>query len=427
MVSGKTKSRDPELDKGAIFTSVKDLPLLKCAVIYGANASGKSNIFEAIRFVKSFVIDSSKESQADEAISFNPFRLAVGLDVKPSEFEITFAIGSDVYEYQFAIDSECVHHERLSLQRKTKEIELFRRDKTGIKLHKSFAEGEKLENRTRSNALFLSVCANFDGEISTKILRWFRRLKVISGLVDSGLMSFTQKCLEKKDGLERQQIAALLNSFDLGLERVTVGKETTTKELPSGMPEEIKSIMAQLLKAGKGNVKLMKRIDSFHKIFDDLGQVAGETAFDLDDDESEGSKKLIALSGPIVDTLNNPNVLLIDEFDARLHPILSKTIIKLFNSSATNIKNAQLIVATHDTNLLDRDLLRRDQIWFTEKDKFGSSHLTSLVEYKVRNDASYEKDYIMGKYGAIPLLGNMADIFATHEVDDIPEIAQVNG
>lgn len=424
LVAGKTKSKNPELDKGAIFSVVNGLPLLKCAVIYGANASGKSNIFEAISFVKSFVLNSSKESQADEAIQVTPYRLNVDFESKASEFEIVFSADGIVYEYSFAVDNNFIHAEKLIQHKKTKEVTLFNRDSNGIRLHKNFLEGDRLAEKTRANALFLSVCANFDGEISTKILRWFRKVKVISGLLDNGLMSFTQRCLEKKEGLESRQIAALLKSFDLGLDRIIVSKQDNDG-IPSDMPEEVKSLMSQLMKVSNAKVQVMKRVESYHKVFDENGNVVGETAFDLDDDESEGSKKLIALSGPIVDTLNKSNVLLIDEFDARLHPILSKTIIQLFNSAETNENNAQLIVATHDTNLLDRDLLRRDQIWFAEKDRFGSSHLTSLVEYKVRNDASFEKDYIMGKYGAIPILGNLADIFGVHEVISNPAAEEV--
>jgi AAA15 family ATPase/GTPase len=131
----------------------------------------------------------------------------------------------------------------------------------------------------------------------------------------------------------------------------------------------------------------------------------------LERDESEGTKKLVAFAGPLRDALSSQYVLVIDEFDARLHPLITKQIIRMFNGTKSNPTNAQLIVATHDTNLLDKDLMRRDQIWFVEKDPVGSSHLTSLVEYKVRNDASYEKDYILGKYGAIPFLGSIDRVF----------------
>jgi AAA15 family ATPase/GTPase len=112
-----------------------------------------------------------------------------------------------------------------------------------------------------------------------------------------------------------------------------------------------------------------------------------------------------------MDTLKNGKVLFIDEFDARLHPQITREIIKLFNSNKTNSKNAQIIFATHDTNFLSNKLFRRDQIWFAEKDKNGATHLYSLAEYKVRNDASFESDYIQGKYGAIPFIGNLEPLF----------------
>ena len=109
-----------------------------------------------------------------------------------------------------------------------------------------------------------------------------------------------------------------------------------------------------------------------------------------------------------MDTLKHGKVLFIDEFDARLHPLITFAIIRLFNSSITNPQNAQLIFVTHDSNLLAKELFRRDQIWFAEKDRFGASHLYSLVEYKIRNDASFQKDYIKGRYGAIPFLGDLS-------------------
>ena len=121
----------------------------------------------------------------------------------------------------------------------------------------------------------------------------------------------------------------------------------------------------------------------------------------------EGTKKLFYLSGPLLDILQFGSVLIIDELDARFHPLITSTIIGLFNSKSTNPNNAQLIFATHDTNLLSNKLFRRDQIWFTEKDKYGATDLYSLAEIKVRSDASFEKDYIAGKYGAIPFIGGL--------------------
>jgi AAA15 family ATPase/GTPase len=147
-----------------------------------------------------------------------------------------------------------------------------------------------------------------------------------------------------------------------------------------------------------------------HRSFDEQGNPTSLVSFDIDENESEGTRKLIYLAGPLIDTLKHGKVLFIDEFDARLHPLITHQIISLFNSNNTNPNNAQLIFATHDTNLLSNRLFRRDQIWFAEKDKLGATHFYSLVEYKVRNDASFEKDYIRGKYGAIPFIGDLAQL-----------------
>jgi hypothetical protein len=158
-------------------------------------------------------------------------------------------------------------------------------------------------------------------------------------------------------------------------------------------------------------------ISTSHNIYSDDGDVIGSAGFVFDFQESEGSKKYFRLSGPIIDTLSSGKVLFVDELDARLHPVLTVEIVRLFNSRETNPNNAQLIFATHDTNLLSSNLFRRDQVWFTEKDQVEATDLYSLVEYKtkkglVRKDASFEKDYFRGRYGAIPLLGDFNQIWS---------------
>ena len=145
-------------------------------------------------------------------------------------------------------------------------------------------------------------------------------------------------------------------------------------------------------------------INTLHQVRDFEGKAQGTVTFDLDRHESDGTKKIFSLAGLMVWVLKRGKVLVADELDARLHSLITSAILGMFHSPTTNPNNAQIIFTTHDTNLLDFDLLRRDQIWFIEKDELEASHLHSLVEYKVRNDASFEKDYMSGKYGAIPLV-----------------------
>jgi AAA15 family ATPase/GTPase len=155
-------------------------------------------------------------------------------------------------------------------------------------------------------------------------------------------------------------------------------------------------------------------VQTMHRKFDEKGNSVSTELFDLDEQESEGTQKVFALAGPLVDTLKDGKVLIIDEFDARIHPLISRAIVELFNSNETNPNNAQLIFMTHDTNLLSNKLFRRDQIWFTEKNRYGATDLYSLAEYKVRNDASFESDYIKGRYGAIPYIGNLNHLIDSH-------------
>lgn len=173
------------------------------------------------------------------------------------------------------------------------------------------------------------------------------------------------------------------------------------------MPEELRSAMAALVSLPGREHYTVRTVHTRP------GNGAPQTAqevFDLDNQESEGTRKLFAMAGPLVSALKAGQVLVVDELDARLHPLMTRAIISLFNSKVTNPNHAQLIFTTQDSNLLDNQLLRRDQIWFTEKDRQGATRLYSLAEFRVRNDESYERNYIQGRYGAIPFLGDLRQI-----------------
>ncbi|MCQ9821799.1 AAA family ATPase [Pseudomonas aeruginosa] len=416
MLASKRRSKSKLLDENSTFDALPDIKLLKTAVIYGANGSGKSNIFKAIRFMKNLTINSSKESQAEEEIEITPFLASTKTPNKPSRFEMIFISNETLFQYEFSVSRKRIEHEKLTAKFKSSEKEkvLFERTQDKISVKAPFPEGKGLEKRTRDNALFLSVCANFDGEISGDIIRWFKSIRVIGGLTDQAMISFTRRQLENSN--ESAKIRDLLNSFDLGISNFKASDSKQQEGKESALVENLRSFVEQ--KIGQKISFDIGRISTEHKVFDENGKAAGLIEFDLEKNESEGTKKLVALSGPLIDVLENSLILFIDEFDARLHPVISKQLISIFNNSPKNNNNAQLIVASHDTNLLDKDLLRRDQIWFTEKDIYGSSHLNSLLEYRVRNDASFEKDYISGKYGAIPLLGDSCMIFSESEHEE---------
>lgn len=407
MVAANLVSKDKSLDENNVFAVDHNLKLLKSAAIYGANSSGKSNLAKALSFMKWFMINSSKETQSTEKIRVERFKLSTETDTEPTFFEIVFLMNKKQYRYGFTATRDEIVSEWLFYIPRLRETKLFERKLNSFSISKTY-KAEGIQQRTRRNALFLSVSAQFNVEIAENILEWLNnKVKVVSGLDDSGYRGYTLSCLI--DNKNSHEILQLLRKLDLGFSDVKVEESEVTMDLfPSELPDEIKNF---IFKNGGGKVV---SIQTIHRRFDETGQAIATEFFDLEDQESEGTQKVFALAGPLIDTLKDGKVLIIDEFDARIHPLISRTIVELFNSNTTNPNNAQLIFMTHDTNLLSNRLFRRDQIWFTEKNRYGATDLYSLAEYKVRNDASFENDYIKGKYGAIPYIGDLANLIDAH-------------
>jgi uncharacterized protein len=400
MVAANLVSKDKSLDINNAFDIDKDLKLLKTAAIYGANASGKSNLAKALSFMKWFMVNSSKETQSTDGIGVEPFRLSTETEKRPSFFELVFLMGKQKYRYGFEVNQERVIAEWLFYVPNVRETKLFERKLNSIEFSKSY-DADGIQQRTRSNALFLSVSAQFNVDLAEKILEWITdKLNIISGLYDQAYLSYTIGCFVNNKN--RADIIQLIKKLDLGISEIQVDQEDfTTDSLPDEMPDELKRL---IVKAGGGKAT---SIGISHRVFDADGNDRSIEEFDLESHESEGTKKVFALAGPLITALKEGEILIIDEFDARLHPLISLAIVKLFNSKEANPNNAQLIFMTHDTNLLNNKVFRRDQVWFTEKNRYSATDLYSLAEYKIRNDASFESDYIKGRYGAIPYIGNL--------------------
>lgn len=388
--------------------STERLDLLKGAVIYGANASGKSNFIKAMSTMRRLVLQSFEQSSTDE-LDIVPFLLNTDTEQSASFFETVFIIDNIRYRYGFEVDDKQIHAEWLFEAPKNAERPLFVREEDGIEVMKGFPEGKDLEERTRDNALFLAVVDQFNGKIAKTIMQWFDNFITISGLSHEGYKGVTFSMLENKN-----TSSTLLNFYkklDLGFDDINISKKPfDPKELPNNMPE---SLVKQLITDLEGAFKI--DIKTIHKKYNSKGKLVGNVEFDMRSQESSGTNKLFNISGPVFDVLNDGGVLVIDELDASLHPLLTLAVTKLFNSKEFNQNNAQLIFATHDTNLLYYGNYRRDQIYFVEKDSYGSSDMYSLVEYKeegktIRKDRSFEKDYIEGRYGAIPFIGNLSNV-----------------
>ncbi len=392
MVAANIVAKEKELDDNNVFAVDDDLKLLKSAAIYGANASGKSNIAKALSFMKWFMINSSKETQSTEKIGVEPFELSTETEAQPSFFEIVFLLDATKYRYGFEANQKRIISEWLSYVPNTRKTPLFERVSEGnsrnLKYLSQKLKAKGIYPKTRSNALFLSVAAQFNVEIAERILDWLtKKVNVVSGLDDQEHLIHTVSYLAKNND-NKSEIIKLIKQLDLGIKQIRIKQAEI-------IPIEQSSY----------HLKTENLIKTGHQKFDGKGNSVSIKFFDLENQESEGTKKIISIAGLLVDTLKYGKVLIFDELDARLHPLISKAIVELFNSKNANSNNAQLIFMTDDTNLLSNKLFRRDQIWFTEKNKYGATDLYSLVEYKIRNDASFESDYLKGRYGAIPFIG----------------------
>ncbi len=399
MVATKLVSQDRSLDENSIYELPKGPRLLKSAAIYGANASGKSNLIAALQFMRECVIGFARVHSAG-SIWVQPFRLSASTIYEPSHFEIVFIAEGRQYRYGFDIDQNRVHREWLYHVPTIREARLFERERDDFTLSDAFREGRGLEDKTRSDALFLSVAAQFNGRLSKAILTWFLITHVSSGLDDADARFVTLSLY--RDPTKLREVVALVRALDLSIEDVHVESDSAKLEVPPTPPAAIR------IGEKPTSYSDAYRVSTVHRAYDAGGNPSTPQMFDLDRDESEGTRKLFFLAGPVLFALKAGAPIIVDELDARLHPIVTQKLVDLFNSPETNPHGAQLIFTTQDTNLLDNRLLRRDQIWFTEKDRFGATHLYSLAEFQgVRNDASFEKDYVRGRYGAIPFLGDL--------------------
>jgi hypothetical protein len=404
MAAAKIKSKNSSLDSVNLIPVGLDLSLLKSKAIYGANASGKSNVIKALVAFIRITNESVKNEKVLEMIE--SFQLSTETVNEPTFFQMTIRIDNIRYRYGFEADAESIKSEWLFSTPNLREQVLFVREGDQIIdiNQKHFSEGQKSINLSggeghifRSNSLFLSSLASFGfGKISRRIINMFSSISVINGLGHSGMFGYAGEFLDNPS--KKKFILEFLKKADVGIQDLNA-IELKSDQFPENMSDEVKQ-----------GFKKSKFIISDRNRFNAENELVGNVKFAFDVQESEGTRKLFELSPFIFSALNTGTTLVIDEFDARFHPLLTKKIVDLFNSEA-NKKGAQLIFTTHDTNLLSADLLRRDQIDFVEKDRFGASHLYTLVEIKgVRNDASFEKDYIQGKYGAIPFLGDFTQL-----------------
>jgi AAA15 family ATPase/GTPase len=391
--------------------------LLKTAAIYGANSSGKSNLVNALKFMREFTINSVSSPSfiyGERNIATTPFFLSASTLEKPSFFEIIFIENNIRYRYGFEADQDTVKSEWLFWSKENRETMLFEREGQTIEYNKrsfkeanDFVSPENIVKKTRPESLFLSVLEQFDGTISSEVISWFEDFYIISGISDIQYSNFTIKLFDANQDFRNWSLK-ILSKFDVSNVKLRDQETIITKQSTEKQPDRVSEAVSEYFE--KPKFKLKKQVFFSHTFYDNDNKPAGEVEFPMHF-ESAGTQKLFYFLGPLYGAIHSGRTIVVDELDSRFHPLLTTLIIEFFSNKNNN--KAQLVFTSHDTSLLKKETFRRDQIWFTEKDKNNSTQLYSLDEYKeyyARKDASFAKDYLNGKYGAVPVFGNKDEL-----------------
>jgi len=386
-------SNDKKLGESHLAeTGIKTLPnLLRSALIYGPNASGKSTLLQALAFMRGVVAESAMLMPPGQTFNVQPFRLDKDWVAQPTEFEITFLLGGVRHQYGFSLTPERIVDEWLLVYRTAKPQQWFRRtfDKTTQSSTYEFSTHltgpRKLwQETTRPNALFLSTAAQLNSEMIGPVFRWLVEQPIYFAAGLSPLPDLTTQLLQTEVG--KRAVRDFLASADISISDVlSVPRQGFHQNIMFG-PEG-----TQVTREEREILTPQFVHNTEH----------GSASFELHE-ESQGTQRLYALAAPVLDVLKHGRLLIVDELDSSLHPLLVRRLVRMFHQPELNPHGAQLLFTTHDTSLLDRTLFRRDQIWFTEKDRDQATRLYPLTDFSPRESEAWEKGYLIGRYGAVP-------------------------
>lgn len=394
-------TNDATMKNDAVFDDGKT-SLLKTIAIYGPNASGKSNLIKAFVVFRTMILESLLRSTIPFDLPNEYFKLSTDTVNHPSMFEITFILDSDIFRYGFEIDKKRIVSEWLMQNSRTL-IDRKGQNITGNRNYFKEATSD-LREHTSEKVLFLTNLASNNGPISKKIVEFIQNTNFVSGTNKINTLDYTFGQFLNNPAMAIK-MKDLIIKADFGVTDIRASeKMVLAKEIPN-MPDKFKELLF------KEDSQIAQRSLKFiHKKFDPEGKEIGEESLDFILEESEGTQQMFALSAPIIDTLENGKVLFIDEIDASLHPILCQYLVTMFNSKKRNPKNAQLIFTTHDLSLLNEDFLRRDQIYFTDKNKQSATDLFSLASISERKGVNFAKRYLEGRYNALPYISDYEDM-----------------
>ncbi len=383
------------------------LRLLKSAVIYGANASGKSNVIRAFYALNFFILNSSTFDAEDDIPCYEPFAFDTSYVNAPSEFKIIF-LGTDniKYDYQVKFDRKQILSEQLDFYPKGKKANLFVRTADHeVRKGNYFKDRQGAPKRVLENCLYLSAVGHSPHKQMSEIYRYFKdRVEIWNQahkLKGVALTKHISKILSEKGraGL-KQKLGKLVNVADTRIENISIDEKNEKDfHFPDGFPRDLKR---EIIRQNR------YRIYATHEMY---GNEEKTKELDMKE-ESEGTKILYALGGLILEKFESGGVIFFDELDNSLHPRLCRFLVNLFHHPKSNIENAQLIFASHETTLLDKDLFRKDQIWFTEKNKCGATELFSLSDFDdVPDNVPFDQWYMRGKFGGQPNIKEIEFIF----------------
>ena len=379
--------------------------LLKTVSIIGPNAAGKSNILNALVLMRHLVINSSKEYQAKEKLPIEPFRLSNDTEKEPSFFQIEFIVKKETYIYGFRADKTKIHNEWLFRKLKTTSKVIFTRDKKKFDYGKEWSANESIERFNRPNALYLSVAAQWNIKLAEEIIEWFLNVNALHGLSFTKYAGVSIDLLQSKK--MRKKLVELMRKADLGIEGMKVKKSEAKldKDYSKYLNKKYKKELAEIIKKSESFEVL-----TYHPKYDAQRKLLKLVEFNMNREESDGTRKFFSLIGAILEAIINGELVIIDELDARLHPELVSAIINFFNS--TTNKTGQLICVNFSTSIMDSSLLRRDQIYLVEKNNFGSTVLSNVSEFKVRKTQPIEKHYREGRLGGKPIIEDFENLMS---------------
>jgi hypothetical protein len=390
-------TKDSSLEENTIKTDIMTkAALLRTAVIYGANASGKSNLLQALVFLKALVTKSHTHQKGTK-IRFSPFKLDKEFLSKPTKFRVTFIKNDMKYVYGISFNEDKVIDEYLYYypSNRKRAIIFERKNTTQFVFTTDKSIQTFISQRTLENVLYLSKATQEKYEKTVDAFEWFKDTLQSIGPADHPVLTnFTVKLLNEPN--MKEVIVKALHEADLGIKDIsTSNRKLKMEELPAEFPDELKKLLVQ---------EEHLEIKMLHKITNDKKNSLIDAYLDFSE-ESEGTQRFFSLIGPFIDALSKGMVLVVDELEAKLHSSLNVFLVKLFHNISQNKKNAQLIFTTHNVELMEEDIFRRDQIWFTEKNPdTGSTDLYSLVNFSPRKDKNIKKGYLAGRYGALPFI-----------------------